>query len=73
LVASGNGFADSLVEGIENIPGLNNATEAVVNTNDNAAVEAVIDAVPGLDLRTVARQGAVSADERQLLAEVTRR
>jgi hypothetical protein len=38
LIASGDGFADSLIEGIENISGLDNATRAVINSYDNAAV-----------------------------------
>ena len=72
MIATGDRFADSLIEGIENISGLDNATRAVINSYDNASIEAVMDTVAGLDLRTPAGKGAVSADKRQLLAYVTR-
>ena len=72
LVATLDGFADAVVEGVECGLGVQEAVDAMVLANQDAAVEAVVDAVSGVNHGTPARQGAVSAHERQLLAEVTR-
>ena len=45
---TGDRFADSLIEGIENISGFNNATRAVINSYDNASIMAVMDTIAWL-------------------------
>ena len=72
LVATLDGFADAVVEGVECGLGMDEGAKAIEAAYEDAAVEAVVDAVAGLDLWTPARQGAVSVHERQLLAVVTR-
>jgi hypothetical protein len=48
LIATGDRFANSLVESIKNISGLDNATEAVVYSYDNASIKAVMDTIAWL-------------------------
>ena len=71
MISSGNRLSDAIVEGIESGFGVQKGAKAIEAAYEDAAVEAVVDAVAGLDLWTPARQGAVSVHERQLLAEVT--
>ena len=55
LVASVDGLADALVERIEGLLGVKQGVEAVVLAYEDAAVEAVVDAVVRFDLRAITR------------------
>jgi len=55
LVASADGLADALVERIEGLLGVKQGVEAVVLAYEDAAVEAVVDAVVRFDLRAITR------------------
>ena len=59
LVASADGLADSLIQLVEDFLWVNETVEAVVFTYEDAAIEAVMDAVAGFDHRTVARESMV--------------
>ena len=72
-MATADGFADTLIEGIESRFGVNEAAEAVVAAHEDAAVETVVDSVAGLELGAPTRKGAVIADEGELLAQPARR
>ena len=65
-MATADGFADTLIEGIESRFGVNEAAEAVVAAHEDAAVETVVDSVAGLELGAPAGKGAVVADKVQL-------
>ena len=48
MVASVDGLADALVEGVEDLLWVKQGVEAVVLAYEDAAIEAVVDAVAGL-------------------------
>ena len=47
MVASVDGLADALVEGVEDLLWVKQGVEAVVLANEDAAIEVVVDAVAG--------------------------
>ena len=51
LVASADGLADALVEGVEGLLWVKQGVEAVVLAYEDAAIEAVVDAVAGFEHR----------------------
>ena len=59
MVASADGLADALVELVEDFLRVNETVQAVVFTYEDAAVETVVDAVAGFDLRAKARESVV--------------
>ena len=65
-MATADGFADTLIQGIESRFGVNEAAEAVVAAYEDAAVGTVVDSVAGLEHRAPTRKGAVVADKVQL-------
>ena len=63
MIAAREGLADALVEGVEGGLGMDQTAKAVVNANEDAAVEAVVDAVAGLEHGTIARHSAVGTNK----------
>ena len=61
-MAAGDGFADALVELVEDIFGMNQRAEAVVVAYKDAAVKAIVDTISGFQHRTVARKHAIRVD-----------
>ena len=59
MAASGDGFADAVVEGAEDGLGVDETAQAVVASHEDAAVEAIVDAVAGLELWAPAGEGKV--------------
>ena len=73
LIASGNGFTEAFVERVESILRMDDATQAIVATNDDTTIESVMHSVARFQHRTPAWKGGVIADEWQALAEIARR
>lgn len=73
MIASGDRFANALVEGVEGGLGMDQTAKAVVDTNKDAAVEAVVDAVAGLEHGTIARHSAVGTNKLKFRAQITGR
>ena len=69
-MAAGDGFADALVELVEDIFGMNQRAEAVVVAYKDAAVKAIVDTIPGFQHGTVARKYSVAVNEAELLAQI---
>mgnify|MGYP003292681374 CR=1 FL=1 len=68
LMSSFGRLADAVVDGIEGTLGMLEATWGEIGSDEDGAVLAVIDSVPGFEHSTVARQGGVVADKLQLVA-----
>lgn len=73
MVATGDGFADALVELVEDILGIDQTAEAVVVAYKDAAVKTIVDTIPGFQHGTVAREYSVAVNEAELLAPVATR
>lgn len=58
-MASADGLADALVEGVEGGFRVDDTPETIVLSNDNTAVEAVVDSVAGFYHGTITGQGKV--------------
>ena len=55
-MAAGDGFAEAVVEGGDGGAGMEEGAEAVVVAYEDAAVEAIVDTVAGLELRAGLRK-----------------
>ncbi len=65
MVSTGDGFADTLIERVKGISGMNETVQAVVLTHTDAAIQAIVNAIPGLEHWAPARKGGVVANEAQ--------
>ncbi len=71
-MTSAEGFANAFIERIEDGFRANDGPYPVVNAQDNAAVEPVMNTIPWFQHRAVTRQGGVHAYETEFRTEVAR-
>ena len=64
MISSGNRLSDALVEGIESGFGVQEAVDAMVLANQDAAVQTAMDAVPGLEHGAPTGERCIVADKR---------
>ena len=61
-MATGDRLADALVEWVEDFFRVDQTAKAVVASYQDAAVKAIVDAIPGFQHRAVARKHAIRVD-----------
>ena len=65
-MTSADGFSDALIEGVENLFGMDDAIQAMILAYENAAIKPTMDAVAGFNHRAPAGKGGVVADDLKL-------
>ena len=63
LIASADGLSDTFIEGIESGLRMYQTVQAVVLTDQDAAIKPVVDSIPRFEHGTVTRQSAVGTNK----------